>query len=694
MLKENMSFLVVLLLSFFLVFVMVLRVLRINADNRVQMISDAYYYQVTDWTDRKETLVQTLSDSIAADDAMMKSETSAVKWLASIKDRNDDIVISFFANADADPQIYTNDGWDPPKAYNVASRPWYIGAVGYHGGVYLTNPYIDELTGSYCYTLAEAVYNDNGTFLGVFGINIYSTTLIRMMTDLYEDKSYAFLVDRNGDLINHPNDACQMTSTNNTNVYDTVYKKAFTSSGTTILKDYDGHRVILHVKKQADLDMTIVTVCSYTAIYGTIIGVGIGLMGLYIVAFVLITLLSRRHLKRLTVANEALAQANNAKTEFISRISHDIRTPIGAVLNLTDFAREDINNPEELSRDLDRIATSGNFLLSLINDVLDISKVDSGKIELRPEVFHHPEYLSEITGLMDTMCAPKHQRFKVEARACDSLPTVMVDKIRLRQIVLNLLSNAVKFSPVNSTITYTYGTKQTDAHHLDYTFTVKDEGIGMSEEFQTIMFDDFAQEYDNPGRAKNAQGTGLGLAILKRLVDLMGGTITVDSALGQGSAFTVTLPLDIADEQVIEETPEVADTATQMLAMHILLAEDNEINAEIALRIFEDFGVDADHTENGKDALEQFATSAPGTYDAVFMDIQMPVMNGYEAAAAIRGLDREDAQSVPIIAITADAYQEARDKAAESGMDHFMTKPFDEDKIHAMLVDIQNTTGS
>ena len=376
-------------------------------------------------------------------------------------------------------------------------------------------------------------------------------------------------------------------------------------------------------------------------------------------------------------------EANRAKTEFVSRISHDIRTPIGAILNLTEFAKRDIDDRAKLEKDLDRIDSSGKFLLSLINDVLDISKVNSGKIELNSDIVNYDSYLKSLSDLMDTMCGEKKQTFVLESDHESGLCFV-ADKVRLRQIALNLLSNAVKYSPEGTTVRYTSHIQEEDGH-VGLTFTVSDEGIGMSEEFQQIMFDEFSQEYDNPLRDSGIQGTGLGLPIVKKLIDLMGGTLKVESERGKGTAITAQLHFPKAQPQGDGRADGMDAAGQEPIPAKILFAEDNEINAEIAARIFEEMGVSADHAADGSQAADMFSRSPMGYYDAIFMDIQMPVMNGLEATAKIRSLERIDAQAVPIIAMTADAFREAMDKAEAAGMTEYITKPLEPARIREIL---------
>lgn len=458
--------------------------------------------------------------------------------------------------------------------------------------------------------------------------------------------------------------------------------------------------------------------------------------------------------ERLRRAVTVAQKANEAKTQFLSRISHDIRTPIGAILNLTDFAKKDMDNKQSLNADLDKIATSGRFLLSLINDVLDISKIDSDKIELNREPYSFIDYIKEIRNIILPMCTEKNIFYKIITQN-DSAEVVMLDKIRVNQITLNLLSNAVKYTPPGGTVTLrvsAFAKSKADASDdvaaavgtsanavgdlastgtsadaaaneadglttdgssantagssaepaaneadradsisdlADIEISVTDTGIGMSDSFQSVMFDDFSQEEDNPLRAKEIQGTGLGLAIVKRLVDLMGGTISVRSILGKGSSIKVRWTGKIVHEDKKEEDliQDLESSSQKKVEGTILLAEDNEINAAIACRIFEEIGVSVDLASNGDEEVKKFASSPVGKYIAIFTDIQMPVMDGYEATEKIRSFaaTRPDAKTIPIIAMTANAYPEAAVKATNCGMTDFTTKPLDSARLRKIL---------
>jgi signal transduction histidine kinase len=391
-------------------------------------------------------------------------------------------------------------------------------------------------------------------------------------------------------------------------------------------------------------------------------------------------------------AKQAAEVANLAKSEFISRISHDIRTPLNGIIGMLKFAREDIDDRNKALAEMDKVGQSSHYLLSLLNDVLDISKAESGKIELHPELYPFNEYLQGLKNIFLPLCEEKGLRFvtKVDHQISDK--GVIVDRVRFDQITVNLLSNAVKYTPRGGTITYSSDSKLLPGGKLAACrLTVQDTGIGMSPEFQRTMFEPFTQEHDNPNRVKTTTGTGLGLSIVKKLVDLMGGTITVQSELGRGTAITVavTLPIATPAEMARYRSAQLAQSQPVRDAVplqgRVLLAEDNPINTEIATRILRGFHLQVDSARNGREALEQFSAAAPGTYQLILLDIQMPVLNGYETAQKLRALPRPDAARIPILAMTADVFADAIQKSKAAGMNGHVAKPIDPQALYATL---------
>jgi signal transduction histidine kinase/CheY-like chemotaxis protein len=397
----------------------------------------------------------------------------------------------------------------------------------------------------------------------------------------------------------------------------------------------------------------------------------------------------QNRLRQTQTALKAAEQANRAKTDFVSRISHDIRTPLSAISNMTEFALEDLNDPAKLKNDLLKIRTSNEFLLSLINDILDISKIDSGKVEFNPEPYPYQEYITRIKNMFEPLCAQKNIKFIIMPRP-QAVGTMLADKIRINQITLNLISNAIKYTPPGGNVTYISHSRNLPEGRMLFSFEIKDDGIGMSEAFLKVMFEPFTQEHNNPRRPQGLTGTGLGLSIVKHIVDQMGGTLTVKSKLGQGTSVicAITFPnADLLPRAAAPAPAQLPDTAAPAVSLHgrVLLAEDNKINTEIAQRILGSFGLSITPAANGLEAVEFFKNSPPGTFSCILMDIQMPFLNGYEATAAIRALRRADAKTIPILAMTADAFAEAVDHSRQAGMNEHVTKPLNPAHLRQVL---------
>ena len=377
-------------------------------------------------------------------------------------------------------------------------------------------------------------------------------------------------------------------------------------------------------------------------------------------------------------ARKEAEQANAAKQEFLSSMSHDIRTPMNAIIGMTSLALDNTDDPKRVRDYLGKIALSSKHLLGLINDVLDISKIESGKMTLNVEPVSLREAMDSIVNIMQPQVTAKNQQFKVAAREILS-ENVRCDGVRLNQVLINLLGNAVKFTPEKGAVQLTVYQEALpeDASRVRTHFLVSDTGIGMSKEYQKVIFESFSRE-DNT-RVRKTEGSGLGMAITKCIVDAMGGTISVRSEQGRGSEFHVVLDLERAAAPAASEAADgAAERANDVVlkGRRILLAEDNELNWEVARELLSILELELDWAENGEICVEKFRNSPAGHYDAIIMDVRMPVMDGYEATAAIRRLEREDAD-IPIIAMTADAFSEDIQRCLERGMNDHLAKPID-----------------
>ena len=397
----------------------------------------------------------------------------------------------------------------------------------------------------------------------------------------------------------------------------------------------------------------------------------------FVIIFVLLLLVyslsvsRKKQMEALKEAQNANA-ANIAKTTFLNHMSHDIRTPMNAIVGFTDIAMK--RKPDkEVENCLKKIRQSSEYLMTLINDVLDISRIESGKLEYKPVPADLRDIINTVSSIARGYMENRDLNFCVSREELKT-PYVMADELRIREVLLNIISNAVKFTKDGGTISFVAeNCPGNDEHHVIVRYRISDTGIGMSEEFQSRIFDEFTQE--NDGARTSYKGTGLGMAIAKKYVDLMGGKIEVSSRQGVGSTFTVEIPLRIA-EQVLTEKEEKLRKDMDLHGLHVLLAEDNDLNAEIAVSLLEEQGMIVTRAADGKSALLQFCNTAPGTFDLILMDIMMPEMNGYETTKAIRNLsDRPDGKEIPIIAMTANAFAEDVQAALDAGMDDHVAKP-------------------
>ena len=384
----------------------------------------------------------------------------------------------------------------------------------------------------------------------------------------------------------------------------------------------------------------------------------------------------------LLIAAKKAEAANEAKTEFLQRMSHDIRTPINGIRGLVNMADHYADDMEKQTEYRTKVKEASNLLLELVNDVLDMSKLESGEIVLEEIPFNLSSISREVFVVIEQMAAEQNIRVVWEKKEITHRDFIGSPGY-VKRVMMNILSNAVKYNKENGQIYIScveIPSEQPEMTTME--FVCRDTGIGMAEEFQKHIFEPFAQEHTG-SRAKFA-GTGLGMAISKKLVEEMGGTITFESEKGVGTTFVIRVPFKIdPDADKREEPKNVSEKSIR--GMHILLAEDNELNMEIAEFVLQNEGAEVTKAWNGQEIVELFRKSESGEFDVILMDIMMPVLNGYEAARMIRSLDREDAKKIPIIAMTANAFTEDRIRAKEAGMDEHVAKPVDVELLKKVI---------
>ena len=368
----------------------------------------------------------------------------------------------------------------------------------------------------------------------------------------------------------------------------------------------------------------------------------------------------------------AANQANNAKSDFLSRMSHDIRTPLNAIIGMSNIATKNINDTSRLKDCLQKIDTASKHLLDLVNEVLDMSRIESGRVTIQTEEINLDEMINNIYTIVENLAEQRKHTLVFEASELKN-PLVSGDPSRIQQVLMNLLSNAVKYTPSGGRIGFTVKEHIEEGSISTYTFIIEDNGVGMTPEFIAELYEPFSRVDDS--RTSKIEGTGLGMAIVKNLINLMNGNILVESKVGSGSKFIVTIPLKRIDQENKTEVKDDTEMVTDFTGKRVLMVEDNELNMEIAVDLLEMTGVTVEKAENGLVALTMVKESPVHYYDLIFMDVQMPVMNGYDATRNIRALGRMDSESMPIIAVTANAFIEDIQKTKEAGMNDHVAKP-------------------
>ena len=422
-----------------------------------------------------------------------------------------------------------------------------------------------------------------------------------------------------------------------------------------------------------------------------LIYISIVLIGFSILYFIIFALLNRKKAlstqtainNQLTLAIEAANKANKAKSEFLSRISHDIRTPMNGIMGMVNLAKKNLDNKEYVAYCLNKITTTSDHLLSLLNDVLDMSKIETGKIIISEEPLNILDLINDCSTIVESSIDAKNVVFNKSINITNE--SILGDKLHLRQILINVLGNAVKFTK-DGHIDFEVSEEEIGDEISKFVFVIKDTGIGMSNEFQKHIYEPFVQE-DNQNARTKYMGSGLGMSIVKQLIDKMGGSISLTSELEKGTCFTIAITFRLNKNKPYK----LAETADLSLlkGMHVLLVEDNEINMEIASSMLEAVGIEVTKACDGIEAIREYVNHDIDYFGAILMDVMMPRLNGLDATRKIRLAKREDAKTIPIIAMTAKAYKEDEEEAIRAGMNEHVTKPIEFNCVYELLLKYQ-----
>ncbi len=398
----------------------------------------------------------------------------------------------------------------------------------------------------------------------------------------------------------------------------------------------------------------------------------------------------RREQNWIAIAEEA-NKANQAKTDFLRHMSHDIRTPLNGILGMIEIADRNKKNPQKLYECRSKVLSSMEYLLSIVNNVLDIGKLESGEIVLEHRPFNLITLLMDMLTVVGMQANENGINFKGgKEMSVIRHPYLIGSPVHLKRVLMNLASNAIKYNHKGGTVTLYCTEISSDKETVVYEFVCQDTGIGMSEDFQKTAFEPFTQE--GKEAVTTYTGSGLGLSIVKKMVEKMDGTIRLESKENTGSTFVITIPFGIDHKAQAAAAGKGTPTALNLKGKRALLAEDNELNIEIAQLMLEDQGLAVDVVRNGKEAVDKFEDLPSGSYDFIFMDIMMPVMDGLEATRRIRAMNKADAKTIPILAMTANAFQDDVKQSIEAGMNVHLMKPLDEKKLRETIQEVMQET--
>ncbi|MBO4337189.1 MAG: response regulator, partial [Lachnospiraceae bacterium] len=660
---------------------------------RISKEADKYNSELTQWMLKQQSTLRMFSDVIAADPSVLDDYDKAVKWLDDIAKNYSEMSFCYMANPyNTEHAIIMNNGWVPDPDYKVEERQWYIDTERSGDGYSISAPYYDAQTGLYCITFSRSVYSQDGDFLGVFAIDCFIDKLIDVLADSYTDESYAFLVDQDGVIINHPDKDYELSEQATVNIEDTEYADVYHNTSVFGMYDYDGRYVASYAEKSSISGFTVIVVQSWWSIYGTVLLMAAVFLLMLIISIIAIAVLINRFISWQEETNEKLVEAANeavsagkAKSRFLAQMSHEIRTPINAVLGMNEMILRE-SGDEAIHEYAGNIQSAGKNLLGLINSILDFSKIEEGKMEIIPVRYDTAVMVENLVNSISQRAQDKGLVF--EAHVDENLPSALYgDDMRLTQVVVNLLTNAVKYTREGRVDLYIDEAGRTD-DKITLAVKVKDTGIGIKSEDIEKLFESFTRLEET--RNRNIEGTGLGMAIVTRLLDMMGSGLEVKSTYGEGSEFSFKIQQTVMDDEPLGDYAQKAkqltgrtDDGTYLYApkARLLIVDDNELNLKVIKNLLKLNGIVPDLASSGKQALTMLEKNK---YDIVFLDHMMPEMDGIETLEAARNKGLVGENDI-VIALTANAVVGARETYLAAGFDEYLSKPVDVRALESTL---------
>ncbi len=652
--------------------------------SRLEEEARGYNYEVSAWILEQKNILDMFSYTVAAKPELLDDYPQMVSFLDRITKHYQGISATYIANPDfahGHPMVM-NNGWVPEEDYVEEERPWYIGAME-TDSFSITEPYYDARTGKYCVTFSKKVETDSGEFLGVFAIDFYLDMLMEILGNSYSETGYAFLVDKDGRIINHPNPEYQFADNSAVNIHDMVYAQVYNSTGIEVLRDYDRKLKACVSMEESLSNFKVIVVNDFWAIYGDMAKYAILFLVLFGICIGAVVVLMHKMVRwqretdvQLKAAADAARSADQAKSLFLAQMSHEIRTPINAVLGMNEMILRE-NKDSDIQEYAVQIQSAGATLLSLINGILDFTKIESGRMELQPVEYETSMLIQNLVNLIADKAQAKNLELKIDIDP--TLPeTLYGDDVRVRQIITNLLTNAVKYTQEGSVTLKIRGIER-EKDDILLGVEVRDTGMGIREEDMERLFGMFQRLDEEKNR--NIEGTGLGIPIVQNLLHMMGSDLKVESVYGKGSVFSFELKQGVVSEK------EIGDYRQSFLNLigrrkkqeyvyapdaRVLVVDDNAVNLRVTRNLLKRNGVQVDTASSGMECLERVREAH---YHVIFLDHMMPQMDGIVTFARLKeeGLPEDTA----VIMMTANETVGAREEYLRQGFTDYISKPIE-----------------
>ncbi|MBO4346805.1 MAG: response regulator [Lachnospiraceae bacterium] len=655
---------------------------------------ETYEFKLAEWIDTQKSILDMFCSTISTNPEMLDDYDAMVEWLDRITVQYPEISVTYMTNPEMEHNVIMNNGWVPEPDYHVGERQWYIDTLNSETGWSISAPYYDAQTGVYCITISERVYDaQTGEFLGNFAIDFYMDKLVEILGDSYSDSGYAFLVDTEGDIINHPYGSYQMSAESKTNVSSLPYGEIkVDGKSNKVIRDYDGTYKILIATRNPDSYFVVYVVSSVWRIYGKVIVYSTISLLAFLFCIILVYRLLTNLIKwqdesnrQIQEAADAAIAAGKAKSRFLAQMSHEIRTPINAVLGMNEMILRE-SEDENILEYAGNIQAAGKTLLSIINSILDFSKIEDGKMEIIPAKYELAGMVNNLVNSIDERA--KRKSLELVTDIDETLPSVLFgDDVRISQVIMNLLTNAVKYTEKGK-IVLSIKDGGRDGDSIILNVRVKDTGIGIKEEDMDKLFESF--ERLDEKRNRNIEGTGLGMSIVTGLLNMMGSKLSVESEYGKGSEFSFGLkqlivdsePIGDYEERIVKTAPKKgSEEFLYVKNASILVVDDNDMNLKVIKNLMKRNGIVPDLALSGAEAIDLIRAKK---YDIVFLDHMMPKMDGLETFAKLKeeGLIRE---GMAVIALTANAVVGARETYLKAGFDDYLSKPVEVDLLEEKL---------